>query len=334
LYRGFLNDDFIEIAGYKDTDKDIMITQEFSHFFWLENIVKKNSPFELEAIICDYLKILKEQVQRTTQRPFIYYIGYRKKVRFHKIRRPLFSREPNLKIQLVVGDVEVKKITFKIPDFLKDFPIIKFNSERISFIKNSSESATFDIHSFLSNFDINLGLNTEIGYIGKTINPESRPIKRKHRGLTDIIYNKIAKGNDIFIFYNQFKMNTSSSPNKYNVVNYVGTSYFDDIGAENEGLFLEKALISYFKLNEFQSLKSEEKILNNSLLSIAKKINVRSLRAHLGFEGNCEYFNFFSREIAFREDHIFECLFEDKAIVREVESIDQLMTSFFEKHDS
>lgn len=333
MYRGFFNDDFNKMTGYKDTVKDIMITQEFSHFFWLENIVKKNSSYELESIICDYLKFLKEQVQRTTQRPFIYYICYRKKVRFHKIRRSLFRREAKLKMQLVIGDAEVKKITFKIPDFLKDFPIIKFNSERISFIKNSYESTTFDIHSFLSNFDINLGLNTEIGYIGKTINPESRPIKRKHRGLADIIYNEITKGNDIFIFYNQFKLNTSTSPNKYNVVNYVGTSYFDDIGAENEGLFLEKVLISYFRLNEFQSLKSEEKVLNNSLLSIAKKINVKSLRVHLGFEGNCEYFNFFSKDITFREDYIFECLFEDKAIIREVESIDQLMTSVFEKYD-
>lgn len=337
MRRGSLQNIITNDKHYKDSHKELNITLEWTHFIWLENLVDKISSINIgdissiniEKIIVDYLKQIKEEVYKNTQRPFIYFISYRTRVRFLSVKKSFFFKD-QLEITFLVGKNKKVKIKFCNNEFLQNFPEISFTEKQITFKNDINNGATFSVHSFLAEFNISLGVNTEIGYIGKTINPEERPTNRNHRGLTEVSYRKMDEGYDVFIFFNQFKMATqSTNPNSF-VNLYVGSSFVNDIGAENEGLLIEKLLIAYFQLDEFQSLKNEKSFLDNSLSRIANRLNIKLVKIIMGVNGDCEYFTFHSEKISPKRDHIFNCIFTDNgAVINSFKTTDELIGQMF-----
>lgn len=333
MRRGSFQNIIANDKDYKDSQKELNVTLEWTHFIWLENLVEKISPINIgnmssiniEKFIIDYLKYLKEEVNKNTQRPFIYFISYRTRVRFLSVKKSFFFKD-QLKITFLVGKRKKVKIKLYNNELLQKFPEINFSDKQITFKNELNDGATFSVHSFLAEFNISLGINSEIGYVGKTINPEERPINRNHRGLADVSYHKLDEGYDIFIFFNQFRMATHSMNSNSFIDLYVGSSFVDDIGAENEGLLIEKLLIAYFQLDEFQSLKSEKSFLDNSLARMAKRLNVKLVKFMMGVNGECEYFTFNSEKISAKRDHIFDCVFtEDGAVINSFDSTEELV---------
>lgn len=303
--------DFLQhTPSYTESNKDWYVELSHSTCFWYDLLLHPPEGFDTKQQIKDYLKKLQATVERELDKRFVYFLAARKKVRFCVSKKPRYSLiGNNLIFYVEIGAKKTRqKITTKIFDQMGKpiKPRIGISERFITIHYTEQFKATMPIHDFLQNCSIELGIYTEVHYIGYTNNPSARPINGTHRGLSDMLYKVSNEEHDFFVFYNLFKVTTIAKNPSVGINFYAANSMTNEIKVDEEGRIIEKTLIKYFN-TEVQELNkpSEEGELENSLVRLATKNKINSVAIHIEMEEPNEMHMFCSRTVKPSTKHLF-----------------------------
>lgn len=303
MTRGFFNS-MQHFPEYDNAEKSWHITLDRSDFFWYDLVVKPPSEDAGKALK-KHLNDFKKFVELNNEKRFIYFFTSRKKVRFDIKKQPsflMFSKK-KMYVHLLIGNKVKKKVGICFP---YDIPGKVVVDEKFIYLYDENgNSIAYSVHDFLKICKINLGIDSELLYVGITEDPVERTLGRKHRGLTDILYSVPTSENDIFLTINTFKVGSYTNL-KNNYINIMSTnSMIYDIPLDKEGLVIEKALIYYFK-SEFQEIdKKAWGEFRNLLTMMKEKKNICSVSFHLELNEPTEYDVIGSKDVKPRISHSF-----------------------------
>lgn len=300
-----------EMPEYNNAEKSWHITIDSSYFLWYDLII--DPPFdEAKKELKEMLNNFKEYVESTNEKRFIYFVTSRKKVRFNVKKQPKFSffDRRKLTIYFLIGNKGKRKIEIYFPSEIPNN--VTVDEKFIYFHRESSESLAYPIHYFLRDFGINLGIASEVHYVGITEDPVRRTLGFKHRGLTEILYKVPTSENDIFLTVNTFKVGSFTKIEERAIDIISTNSMIYDIPLEKEGLVIEKALIYYFN-SEFQEIdKKAWGEFRNLLIMMKEKKNIGSVSFHLELNEPNEYDIMGSKDVEARISHSFLWQLKDK----------------------
>jgi hypothetical protein len=297
----------LNLDPYQEATKDWYVHLDYVHIFWYDLIVNSPDKFDSKKIIFSFLKNLKLTVEENLEKRFIYFICSRKRVRFSTKRKPKYSvLLEKFKIYIEIGKEREESHIF-LPLFDREITSeIKITEKFIIFKKSDGSTITCSIHDLLLNFNISVGFDTQIHYVGYTKNPDSRPINGSHSGLSDVLYNVSNEDNDIFICFNLFKVISNSTSSSYNFQFVIANSMIDEVKADLEGRIIEKCLILYFDANNQMKNKEKEKIeLKNNLIKLSLENSIHSIHFLYELEQENEYYRFSSSNVAGAHKHFF-----------------------------
>ena len=251
--------------------------------WWHELIVNGHKYFATKDLIKKKLKYIKNQVKESSEKRFIYFIASRKRVRFSKSKKPKYSFfKKKIYIYLEIGkEKTIKRISLpeeslRISRLSK--PKVEVTPEFITITDASNKKVTCPVHDFLLNWDINLGIDTFVQYVGQTKNPEKRLLKGEHSGLSDIFYKLPREEYDILIFLHLFKVIVLAENEQFNIQFAFANSMIDEINVQKEGDILEKCLILHFlSENQVNNRNNEKGELKNNLMKIACENNINTI---------------------------------------------------------
>ncbi|MGW7677948.1 hypothetical protein [Shewanella sp. S23-S33] len=338
MTRGYL-DNLVGSPAYAESTKNWHITLQQSSCYWYDLIVNPPDFVNTKDSISSQLEDLRATVEQTLEKRFIYFFASRTKVRFDVTRPPKYSFWNKwIIITLLVGRDRKRykiKIKFQSAEGQTLTPRIEVSERFIRIIHCAKVSQTFSIHDFLQTFDIWIGISTQVHYVGITKDPADRPLSRKHRGITDTLYNVSNEENDFFVFINLFKVMSNAKNNAHQLHFVVANSMIDEIPTEEEGVVVESALIAYFDCASQQINRGNERAkLSNRLAFLAEKHNIQSVSVHLEMESPNEYFAFGSDSISVALSHTFLFRYANGKIEMErFASEDELRTSQDEAND-
>ncbi|WP_186234853.1 hypothetical protein [Burkholderia gladioli] len=312
-------------SSYKDADKKWQVELLKSDRFWYDLVIDPPDGFDVKKQISDYLKDLQAVLKSQVDKRFVYFLGVRKRVRFSMKQKPrysFFGDQLNLYVTIGRSD-KIIRIKTKIRDpqsgrTIK--PRIEVSERLITICVSESEKISMSIHDFLLQCSIDLGIDTEVHYVGSTQNPATRPLNRIHRGFSDMVYRAPNEEYDYFVYYNLFKVIsiTESSDSSPHFV--VANSMIDEIGVKEEGKIIENVIIKYFRAkSQEENKEAEEGELRNTLLLLAHKHKIKSISVLLEMEDPTEHFRFFSRSVPSSDRHKFVCRIQDGTVELTVE---------------
>lgn len=309
MIRGFL-DSIAQSPVYANSEKDWCITLQQSTCYWYELIVNPPDCGDTKSGIGRMLNDLRSQVEKTFEKRFIYFFASRPRVRFDTSRRPYFEFfSKKLVLHLLVGRAK-KRVILKtvVRDIQGNVvtPSVELSERFVTIFNGAAPSEMYSVHDFLQYLDFSIGASTTIHYVGITKNPADRPLNRKHRGITDTLYNISNEENDFFIYINLFKV-TAHAKNLVSGFAFVtANSMTDEIKTDEEGAIVEGALISYFECKSQRINRDKERAsFRRRLNSVANKNKIHSVAVHIEVEQPSEYFAFGSESVPPAHSHTF-----------------------------
>lgn len=324
--------------AYKNASKYWVVELIQSTMYWYELLVNPPKEFDTKKHIAQSLSDLKAIVEENLEKRFIYFIASRKRVRFSQERKPHYSLGGfgnQLILYLEVGrEKTLRKISIYVRanDTLKPIkPKVTTTDRFIIFTRENGDELLFSVHDFLQSFDVELGHSSTIHYVGYTKNPHNRPIDGAHSGLNDILYRVSNEDNDIFIYYNLFKVTAHGEDAKTKITFLVANSMTDEVQVDKEGLIIEKCLILYFdSANQTKNRASEIAELENSLITLADENKIDSISMNYELENPSEYFKFGSSTIAPSDRHVFSYTIKNRTLEldRTSKKLDNLTQAF------
>ncbi|HIE6128574.1 TPA: hypothetical protein ACXN4M_001045 [Proteus mirabilis] len=292
--------------------------------FWYDMLINPPSDLNTNEMIKNYLSSMEKYFNEHCEKRFIYFLGSRVKVRFSIKKKAKYSPfTKDLMLHLLVGKKEKKhkiKISFyentpKGP--YKITPEVKV-TEKYLYVKTSEKEINIlSIHDFLKENYINLGIDTEIHYVGYTHQPQKRPIDLIHRGFSKMLYSVSNDNNDFFVFFNIFNPRSISHNNDYNLSFNISNSLMDEVEVDKEGRIIENCFIRYFDTKiQDDDKESKRPDLNNMFIDIVKNKKIKSIAVNLQYENANEYYRFYSRNVEPKNNHFFVIDFvEDKILL-------------------
>lgn len=338
MTRGYLGN-LADSTAYAESTKNWHITLQQSSCYWFDLIVNPPDFVNTKDSIASELENLRATVEQTLDKRFIYFFASRTKVRFDVTRPPKYSFWNKwLIITLLVGRDRKRhkiKIKFQSTEGQALTPRVEVSERFIRIIHSAKVSQTFSIHDFLQTFDMLIGIPTQVHYVGITKDPADRPLSRKHRGITDTLYNVSNEENDFFVFINLFKVMSHAKNNAHQLHFVVANSMIDEIPTDEEGAVVESALIAYFDCASQQINRGNERAkLSNRLALLAEKHKIQSVSVHLEMESPNEYFAFGTDSISAALSHTFLFRYANgKVEMERFASEDELRTSQDEAND-
>lgn len=309
MTRGFLGT-IAQSAAYSDAEKDWSITLQQSTCYWYELIVNPPDFADTKTGIGVMLDSLREQVERTLEKRFIYFFASRPKVRFDVTRKPRYELlSKKLVLHLRVGrEGRVVKLKRRFRDAQGGvvLPRIELSERFIRIVHSEESSEMYSVHDFLQIVGFQIGAPTTVHYVGITKNPGDRPLSRKHRGIADTLYNVSNEENDFFVFVNLFKVTAHANNPSHNLLFVAANAFTDEIKTDEEGAIVEGALMAYFECSSQKINRSNERSAFRGLLDeITLKNKIRSVAVHIEVERPSEYFSFGSASIPAASSHTF-----------------------------
>jgi hypothetical protein len=322
LNRGFFSS-ISNNEAYADADKKWTVELQRFHKYWYDLVVNPNEVaeyFDTRNLIVDYLKGLKKAVDQSLEKRFVYFICSRTKVRFNTKKKPFFNPlTKKVKIHILVGKKE-KKRSIRCKFFDRELgkftnPKIDLTDKYITITDSNGDLTTASIHDFLDGSNINLGISSNVEYVGYTENPHTRPTNGSHTGLSDTLYKVSNEDCDTLIYFNIFKVITEAT-SKNSMLNFViPNSMTDEIGSELEGKVIEKCFIFYFDaINQSRNKKTELSELKNSLVKMAQENKIGSINFYYEFEDVNDYAIFSSSSVKPNYCHRFSVSLESNHV--------------------
>ncbi|MEN9657304.1 MAG: hypothetical protein RL571_769 [Pseudomonadota bacterium] len=317
---------------YKESDKEWKVELQTYHKYWYDLVVNPKEVaeyFDTRKLIVDYLKEVKKSVEENLEKRFVYFICSRIKVRFNVKKRPSYNPiTKKTKIHILIGKEE-RPDTIRCKFFnvtLNKFsnPKIDLTDKYITLTDESGNSTTSSIHDFLDKSNIDLGISSNVEYVGYTENPHTRPTNGSHTGLSDIFCKVSNENNDILIYFNLFKVTTKAVNNESLLDFIVPNAMTDEIGVELEGNIIEKSFIFYFdSINQNRNKDSELSELKNNLIKINNNNKIKSIFFYYEFKNLNDYGCFSSSKVKSSHSHRFEVSVKNGSveIIRDTEQL-------------
>jgi hypothetical protein len=292
--------------------------------FWFDLIV--NPPLHRDSPdpIKGYLRDLKERVEQSLEKRFIYMYGARKKLRFNT-RKPLskglFSRK--LQVNVLVGR-EGRRQSFQCD--LSSLGIEDLDQARVTatdkFLNISlygRPPIAIPIHDFMQMFAPGMDCPTEVHYVGLTKNPHRRPLGREHRGYGDMVYGVGAEDHDFFLYVALFKVMAKADHQPSGFHFLVSNSMVDEVDVQKEGELIEGAFITYFD-SKYQDERGagERAKLEAQLRRVKEEHNIESIVVDFEVDIPSPYYRFCSRARPPADRHVFRCGLDDNKLALEV----------------
>ncbi len=306
--------------SYTDSNKDWYVELIQSTCFWYDLLLRPPNGSDTKQHITDYLKQLQAIVESQLEKRFIYFLAARKKIRFCETKKPRYSFFGNdLVFYVEIGRERLRrKVTTRMVDVLTGQPIkpaVDVSDRFITFQFAPNHATSMSIHDFLQYSGVEIGIDTEVHYVGYTKNPSKRPIDGAHTGLSRMLHRVSNEEYDFFVFFNLFKVTSVAASSTAGMKFCIANSMIDEIKVDEEGRIIEKALIKYFN-SEIQEInrENENAELGNSLERLAAKNNIKSVTIHIEMEEPSETHRFFSRTVNPSDKHVFTCRIEDGGV--------------------
>ena len=312
-----------ENEAYRDADKEWFVELQRYHMYWYDLVVNPGEAadyFDTRKIIVDYLKSVKKIVEDNLEKRFIYFICSRTKVRFNTKKKARYNPiTKKVKIHLLVGknenNVSVYCKFFDIPLGRLSNPKIDLTDKYITITDSRGDLTTASVHDFLSGSSINIGISSNVEYVGYTENPHTRPTNGSHTGISDVLYKVSNENFDTLIYFNVFKV-TTRAVSQNSMLNFtLPNAMTDEIGAELEGKVIEKSFIFYFDaLSQARNKDREKSELMNNLYQMACKNNISSIQFCYEFDEPNDYASFSSSRVTPSYRHTFTAQVADEAL--------------------
>jgi len=307
---------------YSDAEKDWIVELSNTNMVWYDLLVNANDVaeyFNTRELTVNYLKKIKQEVEESLEKRFVYFICSRTKTRFntkYKPRYNFFSKQ--VKIQLLIGNKKKKNIKVVFADSVTEKlfkPKIEITEKYITMHIDSQNKTTLSVHDFLSKMNVNLGICSNVEYVGYTKNPHTRPTNGAHTGLSDMLFSVSNEERDTLLFFNTFKVTTMAVHNQSKMNFYVSNPMTDEIDVDLEGKLIEKSFILYFDSNNQNRNKENEKNeLKSNLHKISKENSVNSISYFYELDGDSEYWKFSSSNIEGKMKHAFKVKLEHRTL--------------------
>src|SRR5450830_50135 len=307
--RGYF-DSMAKEPAYQDSTKQWHVEVQRADMIWYEMVVNDHPLFDTRQAVAVFLKRLKTTVREQLEKKFIYFIASRKRLRF-AAKQPRYSLLGKLQIWVEEGrERTVRKATIEMKDINSGKliqPMVSTDDRFITFTDADGNKSTSAIHDFFQTAGVSFGHASQVHYVGKTSDPESRPIIKPHAGLSDILYRLADGDRDVFIVYNLFKVSTMAVNDKFGLNFCIPNSMSNEIDMETEGNILEKALIFYFRSqDQLRNFAKEYGELRNSLGKIAEKNRIGSITLDYEIDEPGDYYRFYSSEVDIKTKHAFK----------------------------
>jgi hypothetical protein len=309
MTRGFLGS-IAQSPAYNDAEKDWCITLQQSSCYWYDLIVNPPDFAATKSGIGKALDGLRDEVEKTLEKRFIYFFASRPRVRFDVTRQPryeFFSKK--LVLHLLVGREKRRVVLRKrlLDSYGKLIcPPVEVSERYIRIANDLNSSETYSVHDFLQIAAFAIGEATVVHYIGITTDPGDRPLSRKHRGIADTLYNVSNEANDFFVYVNLFKVTSHARNAKHNMRFIAANAFTDEIKTDAEGAIVEGALIAYFECASQQVNRGRERAsFQRRLDQVAQANRIQSVAVHLEVEQPSEYFTFGSDAVGAAPSHSF-----------------------------
>ncbi|HHL3249302.1 TPA: hypothetical protein ACX13H_003203 [Acinetobacter baumannii] len=304
MKRGYFNNKIKDSIFFKENSKKWVLSIEYSTPIWYDLIMD-----ECEEYKEFYKEILNDQVEASkdcNEKEFIYFFTSRPKVRFDLSRKIKIGKNiGEIFLNLIINCSEKRKVNID-HDYWRDFKKIIINEKFITFKFDEDVKITWTIHVFLYEYNVELGLESEVHYIGKTKDPVSRTMTREHRGYSDMLYYllHLKEKRDIFLNVLIFKVSVISPP--HNSIGIFSTnSVLDHIPKELEIFVIEYCLIYYFKssIQKGDMDTSWSKFVN--YFRDFQKEGINALYFKLEMKESTEYNNLGTPNLAAKKSHYF-----------------------------
>ena len=311
---------FDSISQIKHTDlatRSWLVSVIESDCYWYDLIINSPDEWDFRKHFADGLKEKKKKLKESIDRRFVYFIATRPKVRFDVSRRAKFGLfKKRLRVPVVIWPGRRKRtlcVSLRLADGQGhvQLPSVEMTETMIRFRHSKSQSYSYSIHDFLQIFDIGIDAYSQVRYVGSTKDPASRLLSRKHRGLTDVIYNVGTESHDFFVYANIFHVQSFTDDPGYNLRIHATNSLTGEFDIEDERKIIEGALIHYFRCSS-QAINrgNEDSVFAGALKLLAEK-KIGKVGFAIAIEGSEEYFTFFSETRTAAQDHFFSYSIEN-----------------------
>lgn len=303
---------FTDFEYTENVSRSWIVTFLESNCYWYDLIINPPEGWDSRKRISAELNEKKKLLADSIDKRFIYFLASRPKVRFdttQKVKKKWFA--PVIIVPVVVWpDRKKTKIQFTTAsvDEASRYatPSVELTDTMIKMNFRSSQVVDMSIHDFLQLANTGIGQNSQVRYVGSTKDPASRLLSRKHRGLTDTIYNVGSENSDFFLYVNVCHIQSNTIDPGYGLNIYTTNSLTDELDIEDERHIVEGALIEYFQCSSQKLNKEAEKAsFVKRMRAILKENKISRVAVWLGIENEDEYFTFFSTEQPAKAEHIF-----------------------------
>jgi hypothetical protein len=304
IFSSIINND-----AYRESEKAWIVELQQYYTYWFGLLDDRLEGVHSRQLLIKYLTDLRKKVEEGLEKRFIYFISSSKKIRFDTAKKPRFGLFGNvLKIPIVIGKERAARTVKLKFDLSKDEarPSVETTEEFITFNHEDGSKLTMSVHDFLTHIGYDLGFPKKVEYVGYTCEPESRPTKGKHEGLTHILHRVSNEDCDIFITFNLFKV-TSYATGSPSMLNFaVPNSMTDEIKVDLEGRIIEKCFIMYFDSdNQFLNKARERTELVNNLKSLSDQNKIRAIHICYEPEESSSFSALWSSKIPPKLRHVF-----------------------------
>jgi hypothetical protein len=310
--------DFGSMPGYRELPKTLRIGLLQSTMIWNSLLVDTADEKGLRSEISAYLKSVKDEIDAYSERNFIYVIATRPRVRV--LEKPRYRwLSNNLIVCVAIGnDRRREKIVIPASYFLAHGlgcrPTVTFTSKKITF-DDGNMKLPIPIHTLLLDMQVNLGLNSEVTYVGRTENPGTRVIDGNHRGLSDTLTTALESQDDVFLFSSIFHARHHSSTPDGGMVFIVSNSLTDEIAIEPETDLVEKLLIYYFDtITQTNERIADLGALRNIMMKLRDDKHISAVEISFEIDDPSEYFRFGNAKVPYSSRHAFVCKLVDNEL--------------------
>lgn len=326
MYRGSLNP-LTQLPEYSNAQKNITIELQQWFQTWLHTITEPHNlhpDIDTSQVTRNFLRAFKNTVKESFDKKFIYFICSRKRVRFNVKKQPCstFFRQ-KIKIYLIIENRTHINITIS-----KNHPILSIinpsriivTEENITFYDNDLNTVTMDVHKFLMEFNINLGISNRVEYVGLTVSPDERPTDLNHAGLSRILLGHAHKKElrDYFIYHHVFKV-LNETQSSFGINFLIANGWTDEIDIKTEADIIEKSFILYFG-SDYQSktVESDNSSLTNNLKKLLENNNIQKIRFYYEL-ADCsrDYATFYSAKTSAATTHHFCITLQENSLTLE-----------------
>ncbi|KOR39372.1 hypothetical protein ADT26_20145 [Xanthomonas oryzae] len=321
-----------------------------SKLIWLDCLDEGPEGMNARKHAQKQLKELKGVVAENNSLRFVYFICSRDRVRISTVKNSIYSKwRDRMYLWLEIGgsreleqihfpcpirglDGAPLKVPFRVTDKFITFDVYDFGL-------GGKKKVSMDLHYILEMQGVDLGHVSRVQYVGTTFDPDLRVLPATspganggHDGYIRSREARSSDGSDLFFYSHSLKSNIISAQNKHGLL-FAGTNYAAGIlGAADEGVLMEKALIAYFEPKQAGNLEAEK----SRLVNMARKNNVTEIRLGLDFVAPGSYFTYGS-EVAPASPSILATInFTDRGILidRHLDSsLEELMSSKWSIHN-